>query len=99
MKNWPWMKLFFKIKPLLRSAATEKELAALKEEMSRLKEALDKSEVKRRDVEERQVSLTQDKNDLSLQLQAVRGVLSGIQTLLHLRSPKVALQSNNPIGR
>ena len=78
MKNWPWMKLYFKIKPLLKSAATEKELAALKEEMSRLKEALDKSEVKRRDVEERQVSLTQEKNDLSLQLQAVRGVLSGI---------------------
>ncbi|CAL8339629.1 unnamed protein product [Lota lota] len=70
VKNWPWMKLFFKIKPLLRSAATEKEMAALKEEMTRLKEALDKSEVKRKDVEERQVSLTQEKNDLSLQLQA-----------------------------
>uniref|UniRef100_A0AAR2IRF6 Myosin, heavy chain 7B, cardiac muscle, beta a n=1 Tax=Pygocentrus nattereri TaxID=42514 RepID=A0AAR2IRF6_PYGNA len=26
VKNWPWMRLFFKIKPLLRSAATEKEL-------------------------------------------------------------------------
>ena len=72
------MKLFFKIKPLLRSAASEKELAALKGEMSRLREALDQSEVRRRDVEERQVSLTQDKNDLSLQLQAVRGALSGI---------------------
>uniref|UniRef100_A0A8C5AL14 Myosin, heavy chain 7B, cardiac muscle, beta a n=1 Tax=Gadus morhua TaxID=8049 RepID=A0A8C5AL14_GADMO len=70
VKNWPWMKLFFKIKPLLRSAASEKELAALKGEMSRLREALDQSEVRRRDVEERQVSLTQDKNDLSLQLQA-----------------------------
>ncbi|CAL8337347.1 unnamed protein product [Merluccius merluccius] len=70
VKNWPWMKLFFKIKPLLRSAATEKEMAALKEEMNRLKEALEKSEVKRKDVEERQVNLTQEKNDLSLQLQA-----------------------------
>nr|XP_057902115.1 myosin, heavy chain 7B, cardiac muscle, beta a [Doryrhamphus excisus] len=70
VKNWPWMKLFFKIKPLLRSAATEKELAALKEEMTQLKEALDKSEVKRKELEERQVSLIQEKNDLSLQLQA-----------------------------
>lgn len=42
VKNWPWMKLFFKIKPLLRSAATEKELAALKEEFLKLKEALEK---------------------------------------------------------
>lgn len=26
VKNWPWMKLFFKIKPLLKSAETEKEM-------------------------------------------------------------------------
>lgn len=73
VKHWPWMKLFFKIKPLLRSAATEKELAALKEELAKLKEALEKSEVKRKEQEERQVSLIQEKNDLSLQLQAVSG--------------------------
>ncbi|CAB1439974.1 unnamed protein product [Pleuronectes platessa] len=70
VKHWPWMKLFFKIKPLLKSAATEKELAALKEELAKLKEALEKSEVKRIELEERQVSLTQEKKDLSLQLQA-----------------------------
>ncbi|XP_061689764.1 myosin, heavy chain 7B, cardiac muscle, beta a [Syngnathoides biaculeatus] len=70
VKHWPWMKLFFKIKPLLKSAATEKELATLKEEMVQLKEALNKSDVKRKELEERQVSLTQEKNDLSLQLQA-----------------------------
>uniref|UniRef100_A0A8D0ABC7 Myosin-7B n=1 Tax=Sander lucioperca TaxID=283035 RepID=A0A8D0ABC7_SANLU len=70
VKHWPWMKLFFKIKPLLKSAATEKELASLKEEMAKLKEALEKSEVKRKELEERQVSLVQEKNDLSLQLQA-----------------------------
>lgn len=71
VKNWPWMKVFFKIKPLLRSAATEKELAALKEEFLKLKEALEKSESKRKELEEKQVSLIQEKNDLSLQLQAV----------------------------
>ncbi|XP_034548994.1 myosin, heavy chain 7B, cardiac muscle, beta a [Notolabrus celidotus] len=70
VKHWPWMKLFFKIKPLLRSAATEKELASLKEELAKLKEALEKSEVKRKELEEKQVSLIQEKNDLALQLQA-----------------------------
>ncbi|KAJ8259977.1 hypothetical protein GJAV_G00175640 [Gymnothorax javanicus] len=70
VKHWPWMKLFFKIKPLLKSAATEKELATLKEEMLKLKEALEKTEVKRKEMEDRQVSLTQEKNDLLLQLQA-----------------------------
>uniref|UniRef100_A0A668S5L7 Myosin-7B n=1 Tax=Oreochromis aureus TaxID=47969 RepID=A0A668S5L7_OREAU len=70
VKHWPWMKLFFKIKPLLKSAANEKELASLKEELAKLKEALEKSEMKRKELEERQVSLIQEKNDLSLQLQA-----------------------------
>ncbi|XP_068508453.1 myosin, heavy chain 7B, cardiac muscle, beta a isoform X2 [Syngnathus scovelli] len=76
VKHWPWMKLFFKIKPLLKSAATEKELANLKVEMVQLKEALDKSDIKRKDLEERQVSLIQEKNDLSLQLQAEQDNLS-----------------------
>ncbi|KAG7472422.1 hypothetical protein MATL_G00108540 [Megalops atlanticus] len=70
VKHWPWMKLFFKIKPLLRSAATEKELANLREEFLKLKEALEKSEAKRKELEEKQVTLIQEKNDLSLQLQA-----------------------------
>lgn len=71
VKNWPWMKLFFKIKPLLKSAETEKEMANMKEEFLKLKEALEKSEARRKELEEKQVSLVQEKNDLLLQLQAV----------------------------
>ncbi|KAL7985470.1 hypothetical protein Chor_004040 [Crotalus horridus] len=70
VKNWSWMKLFFKIKPLLKSAQSEKEMANLKEEFQKLKEALEKSEAKRKELEEKQVSIIQEKNDLSLQLQA-----------------------------
>ncbi|XP_072833156.2 myosin-7 [Pogona vitticeps] len=70
VKNWPWMKLFFKIKPLLKSAETEKEMLAMKEEFSKLKEALEKSEARRKELEEKMVSLLQEKNDLQLQLQA-----------------------------
>ncbi|KAL8177197.1 UNVERIFIED_CONTAM: Myosin-7 [Gekko kuhli] len=70
VKNWPWMRLFFKIKPLLKSAETEKELLALKEELARLKEALEKTEGRRKELEEKMVSLLQEKNDLQLQVQA-----------------------------
>uniref|UniRef100_A0A8C9LAM7 Myosin motor domain-containing protein n=1 Tax=Pavo cristatus TaxID=9049 RepID=A0A8C9LAM7_PAVCR len=70
VKNWSWMKLFFKIKPLLKSAQTEKEMNTLKEEFQKLKEALEKSEAKRKELEEKQVSMIQEKNDLALQLQA-----------------------------
>uniref|UniRef100_A0A2K6U4W1 Myosin-7 n=1 Tax=Saimiri boliviensis boliviensis TaxID=39432 RepID=A0A2K6U4W1_SAIBB len=72
VKNWPWMKLYFKIKPLLKSAETEKEMATMKEEFARLKEALEKSEARRKELEEKMVSLLQEKNDLQLQVQAAR---------------------------
>ncbi|XP_073679283.1 myosin-7 [Garra rufa] len=84
VKNWPWMCLFFKIKPLLRSAATEKELATLKEEFQKLKEALERSEVKRKEFEEKQVSLVQEKNDLSLQLQAEQDNLADAEDRCNL---------------
>lgn len=102
VRTWPWMMLFYKLRPMLRSAQVEKELASVREDFSKLKEAFDKSdhllissshshiqiqmwslsfqsvvffsvrsEVKRREAEERQVVLVQEKNDLALQLQAV----------------------------
>ncbi|XP_054614444.1 myosin heavy chain, fast skeletal muscle-like [Dunckerocampus dactyliophorus] len=70
VKHWPWMKLFFKIKPLLKSAETEKEMATMKEDFIKCKEDLAKSEAKRKDLEEKMVSLLQEKNNLQLQVQA-----------------------------
>ncbi|XP_070704643.1 myosin heavy chain, skeletal muscle, adult-like [Pempheris klunzingeri] len=72
VKNWPWMRLFFKIKPLLRSAEAEKEMQTIKEEFSRLKEEFAKSEARRKELEEKMVMLVQEKNDLYLQIQAER---------------------------
>uniref|UniRef100_A0A672JMZ4 Myosin-7 n=1 Tax=Salarias fasciatus TaxID=181472 RepID=A0A672JMZ4_SALFA len=76
VKNWPWMKLYFKIKPLLRSAEAEKEMANMKEEFLKLKEAYAKSEARRKELEEKMVSLLQEKNDLQLQVQAEQDNLS-----------------------
>ncbi|KAM6297537.1 myosin-1B isoform 1-T1 [Aegotheles albertisi] len=70
VKHWPWMKLYFKIKPLLKSAESEKEMANMKEEFEKTKEELAKSEAKRKELEEKMVSLLQEKNDLQLQVQA-----------------------------
>ncbi|XP_013225694.2 myosin-1B [Columba livia] len=70
VKHWPWMKLFFKIKPLLKSAESEKEMANMKEEFEKTKEELAKSEAKRKELEEKMVKLLQEKNDLQLQVQA-----------------------------
>ncbi|XP_050018436.1 myosin-1 isoform X2 [Alexandromys fortis] len=70
VKHWPWMKLYFKIKPLLKSAETEKEMANMKEEFEKAKENLAKAEAKRKELEEKMVALMQEKNDLQLQVQA-----------------------------
>ncbi|KAG2460526.1 MYSS protein, partial [Polypterus senegalus] len=70
VKHWPWMKLYFKIKPLLKSAEAEKEMANMKEEFAKCKEDLAKSEAKRKELEEKMVSLLQEKNDLQLQVQS-----------------------------
>ena len=72
VKHWPWMKLFFKIKPLLKSAESEKEMANMKQEFEKTKEELAKSEARRKELEEKMVKHVQEKNDLQLQVQAVR---------------------------
>ncbi|KAL7843772.1 hypothetical protein AOLI_G00252840 [Acnodon oligacanthus] len=70
VKHWPWMKLYFKIKPLLKSAETEKEMAAMKENYEKMKEDLAKALAKKKELEEKMVSLLQEKNDLQLAVTA-----------------------------
>ncbi|XDV20704.1 hypothetical protein PO909_025986 [Leuciscus waleckii] len=68
VKHWPWMKVYYKIKPLLKSAETEKELATMKEDFVKCKEDLAKAEAKKKELEEKMVALLQEKNDLQLQV-------------------------------
>ncbi|KAJ8259935.1 hypothetical protein GJAV_G00175170 [Gymnothorax javanicus] len=70
VKHWPWMKLYFKIKPLLKSAEAEKEMANMKEEFTKCKEDLEKALAKKKELEEKMVSLLQEKNDLQLAVAA-----------------------------
>ncbi|MEQ2205991.1 hypothetical protein XENOCAPTIV_020369, partial [Xenoophorus captivus] len=67
VKNWPWMTLYFKIKPLLKSAETEKELQQMKENYDKMKSDLTTALAKKKELEEKMVSLLQEKNDLQLQ--------------------------------
>ncbi|XP_076000045.1 myosin heavy chain, fast skeletal muscle-like [Genypterus blacodes] len=68
VKNWPWLKLYFKIKPLLQSAETEKELQNMKENYEKMKTDLATALAKKKELEEKMVSLLQEKNDLQLQV-------------------------------
>uniref|UniRef100_A0A4W5J893 Myosin motor domain-containing protein n=2 Tax=Hucho hucho TaxID=62062 RepID=A0A4W5J893_9TELE len=68
VKTWPWMKLYFKIKPLLQSAETEKELANMKENYEKMAADLAKALSTKKQMEEKLVALMQEKNDLALQV-------------------------------
>ncbi|XP_049926284.1 myosin heavy chain, fast skeletal muscle-like [Epinephelus moara] len=68
VKNWPWLKLYFKVKPLLKSAETEKELQNMKENYDKMQTDLATALAKKKELEEKMVSLLQEKNDLQLQV-------------------------------
>uniref|UniRef100_A0A3P8SN64 Myosin, heavy chain b n=1 Tax=Amphiprion percula TaxID=161767 RepID=A0A3P8SN64_AMPPE len=70
VKNWPWLKLYFKIKPLLKSAETEKELQQMKDNYDKMQSDLAAALAKKKELEEKMVSLLQEKNDLQLQVAA-----------------------------
>jgi myosin protein heavy chain len=65
------MKLYFKIKPLLQSAETEKELANMKENYEKMTSDLSKALAKKKELEEKMVAMVQEKNDLALQVASV----------------------------
>ncbi|NWW81718.1 MYH4 protein, partial [Climacteris rufus] len=69
VKQWSWMKLYFKLKPLLKSVETEKEMTMMKEEFERRKEELANSETTRKELESKMVTLVQEKKYLQLQVQ------------------------------
>uniref|UniRef100_A0A8C2SAW9 Myosin-7B n=1 Tax=Capra hircus TaxID=9925 RepID=A0A8C2SAW9_CAPHI len=93
VKNWSWMKLFFKMKPLLRSAQAEEELAALRAELRGLRGALATAEAKRQELEETHVSVTQEKNDLALQLQEQENLADAEERCHLLIKSKVQLEA------
>ena len=71
VKHWPWMKVYYKIKPLLKSAETEKELANMKEDFVKCKENLAKAEARKKELEEKMVALVQERNDLHMRVSSV----------------------------
>jgi myosin heavy subunit len=70
LKDWPWMDIMYKIKPLLQTAEEMKKMEKMIEEAEETKKDLDVERKKRKELEEQVVMLTQAKNDLVIQLNA-----------------------------
>ena len=63
--------MYYKIKPLLQSAETEKELASMKENYEKMTTDLAAALAKKKELEQKMISLLQEKNDLALQVASV----------------------------
>ena len=59
------MKVYYKIKPLLQSAETEKELQNMKENFEKMKTDLAAALASKKSLEEKLVAVTQEKNNLT----------------------------------
>ncbi|UJR08396.1 hypothetical protein I4U23_012667 [Adineta vaga] len=79
LRNWPWWKLYTKVKPLLSVARQEEEMKKLEEDFKALKEALEKEEKLRKEMEDNNSKLVKEKNDLYQQLESERSGSSEAQ--------------------
>jgi myosin heavy chain 6/7 len=82
LRNWPWWKLYTKVKPLLSVARQEEEMKKLEDEYKALKEAFEKEEKLRKDTEDSNSKLVKEKNDIYLQLESERSNTAGVEERL-----------------
>ncbi|XP_052774021.1 myosin heavy chain, striated muscle-like isoform X10 [Mya arenaria] len=75
LRNWQWWKLYTKVKPLLNIARAEDDMKKKEEELEKTKAELAKVEKIKKELEEQNVTLLQQKNDMYLQLQAEQDTL------------------------
>ena len=76
LKDWPWMELFYKIKPLLNSAEKRKEMDELKAEYDAMKEELEREVKRRKELEESYVDIVQAKNAMNQRLTGEQDALA-----------------------
>ena len=80
LKDWEWMKIMFKIKPLISQAEEGKKLQELEKNYAECKAALEKETKRRKELEEAQVSLVQEKNELEQKMNGQLTLLEDAET-------------------
>ena len=79
LKDWEWMKIIFKIKPLISQAEDAKKIQELEKNYKEVKEKLEKEKKRRAELEEQQVGLQQEKNELAAQMEKQNAILEDIE--------------------
>lgn len=82
LKDWEWMKIIFKIKPLISQAEEGKKMQELEKNYEAVKAALEKERKRRIELEEQAISLEQEKNELSARMDAQNALLEDAEVIL-----------------
>merc|ERR1711990_892826 len=78
LKDWEWMKIIFKIKPLISQAEEGKKMQELEKNYKECKEKLEKEKKRRIELEEQAVGLQQEKNELAAKMEKQNAILEDI---------------------
>ncbi|XP_014672549.1 PREDICTED: myosin heavy chain, striated muscle-like [Priapulus caudatus] len=78
-RNWPWWRLYTKVKPLLSIARQEDEMNEMKEEIGKLKEELEKESKRRKEGDDNIAKLAKEKGDLYAQMQSESETIADIE--------------------
>ena len=75
LKEWEWMKIIFKIKPMISQAEEGKKMEELEKNYNDVKAQLEKEKKRRIELEEQAVSLEQEKNELTAKMDSQNALL------------------------
>ncbi|XP_051154577.1 myosin heavy chain, muscle isoform X23 [Leptopilina boulardi] len=94
LRTWPWWKLWMKVRPLLNATRIEDELAELQEKAKKFEESWIREEKMRKELEELNTKLLEEKTTLLRQLDGDKGSLAEYQEkALKLGAQKADLES------
>uniref|UniRef100_A0A2K5H7N6 Uncharacterized protein n=1 Tax=Colobus angolensis palliatus TaxID=336983 RepID=A0A2K5H7N6_COLAP len=94
LRFWGWWKLYNKVKPLLNVARQEEEMKAKEEELRKAMAETQELVNKVKELEEKTATLSQEKNDLTIQLQAEQeNLMDAEERLTQMMKTKMDLES------
>ena len=76
LRTWPWYRMWQRVKPLLNVTRVEDEIAALEEKADKAEKALAVEEKLRKEMEAKNASLMEEKNNLLATLENTKGSVS-----------------------
>lgn len=94
LRNWPWYRLWQRVKPLLNVTRVEDEIRALEEKATKAIEELETETKLRKELEASNLTLLEEKNNLLEALEATKGNVSDyLDKQAKLQSQKADLEA------